>query len=113
MKSFILNYMVIYNTTFNVEESEATEWQAWLKDQYIPMLYDTGLFVKHIFSRVLVEEEMGGLTFSLQLFLPSMLMLRAYEDNYRDALDSSMMQKFKGKFVMFKTILEVYDEQTA
>ena len=102
--------MVIYNTTYNVDTDIHKAWLVWVKAEFIPRLYDTGVIVKHIFSKILVEEDMGGITYSLQLFTPSMIMLRAYQDNHKAILESEMIRKFNGKFVSFNTILEVQDD---
>ena len=55
--------MIIYNETFNIDDSIHQEWREWVQ-QYIPKVLATGLFSKLIFSKVLITEEMGGTTIS-------------------------------------------------
>jgi hypothetical protein len=57
--------MVIYNVTANIEESIHDEWLVWIQ-QHIPKVLATGFFLKATFTKVLVEESMGGLTYSIQ-----------------------------------------------
>jgi hypothetical protein len=101
--------MIIYNTTFNVDEQVEDQWLNWVKTDYIPMLQDTGIFTKHVFSKILVEEEMGGISYSLQLFCTNMALLKTFDENQKDVIDSKMLAEFSGKFVMFHTLLEVQD----
>lgn len=101
--------MIIYNTTFNVDEQVEKQWLAWLKSDYLPSLKNTGLFDKHVFSKILVEEEMGGISYSLQLFCTSLPELQTFEKKHKNAIDGKMLAKFSGKFVMFHTLLEVQD----
>ena len=57
--------MIIYNVTINIADSVHSEWLKWMKD-HIPQVLATGLFSKALFTKVLVEEGMGGTTYSVQ-----------------------------------------------
>ena len=57
--------MYIYNITINVEESIHQEWLIWIQD-HIQEVLATGRFVSAKLTQVLVEEEMGGITYSIQ-----------------------------------------------
>ena len=58
--------MIIYNVTVNIEESIADEWKNWMINTHIPEVMDTQLFIKATMTKVLVNEEMGGITYSIQ-----------------------------------------------
>ena len=57
--------MIIYNVTANIEESVHKEWLIWIKE-HIPQVLATGKFDKATLTKVLVEEDMGGVTYSVQ-----------------------------------------------
>ena len=57
--------MYIYNVTINVEDSVVKDWLQWIRPHILEVL-KTGKFVSAKLTQVLVEEEMGGLTFSIQ-----------------------------------------------
>lgn len=57
--------MYIYNVTINIDESIHEEWLSWMKS-HIPEVLATGKFIEAKLTRVLVEEETGGVIYSVQ-----------------------------------------------
>lgn len=101
--------MIIYNVTINIEESVEQEWLAWMQQEHIPEMIATGKFVKALMTKVLVEEDMGGVTYSVQYGCPSKEKLQAYYDQDAERL-RSQSNRFAGKFVAFRTELEVISQ---
>lgn len=101
--------MLIYNVTINVEESIEKEWLLWMQKEHIPEVIATGKFVKALMTKVRVDEEMGGVTYSIQYGCPSQSHLDAYYKEDADRLRGAS-NKFAGKFVAFRTELEVISE---
>ncbi|MHA7055636.1 DUF4286 family protein [Aquimarina sp. M1] len=102
--------MYIYNVTINIEETKHQEWLSWMKNKHIPDMLATGKFSKALMSKVLVEEEMGGITYSVQYTTDSKTTLERYYDEDAERLRSETT-KFAGHFVAFRTELEVINEQ--
>jgi len=102
--------MYIYNVTINIDESVHQPWLEWMKTQHIPSMLDTGKFTAATMTRVLVEEEMGGITYSIQYRTKDRETLEKYykEDASRLRAESA---PFEGKFVAFRTELEIISEQ--
>lgn len=98
--------MIIYNVTINIEEAVTTEWLSWMQEIHIPAVLATGKFTNALMTKVLVEEEMGGHTFSVQYSCPDKTTLEAYYTEDADRLQGDS-GKFAGKFVAFRTELEV------
>lgn len=102
--------MYIYNITINVEEEVHDQWLDWMKNEHIPDMLKTGKFLKALMTRVLVQEQMGGITYSVQYTVESKEMLQRYYEE--DAADlRAKTNAFEGKFVAFRTELEVISEQ--
>ncbi|MGA9326310.1 MAG: DUF4286 family protein [Salegentibacter sp.] len=102
--------MYIYNVTINVEEEVHDQWLEWMKNEHIPDMLKTGKFLKALMTRVLVQEQMGGITYSVQYTAESKEMLqRYYEENAAEL--RAKTKAFEGKFVAFRTELEVIIEQ--
>ena len=101
--------MIIYNVTVNVEDSIHDEWLTWIKE-HIPQVLGTGKFKEAKLSRVLVDEPMGGFTYSIQYRAHSKEALKAYYDNDAEKLRSESSKKFGEKALSFRTELEVIDE---
>ncbi len=103
--------MYIYNVTINIEENIHEKWLAWLKAEHIPAMLATGKFAKALLTRVIVEEEMGGLTYSVQYTTDSKATLQKYYDEDAEFM-RAQSKPFVGQFVAFRTELEVVSEHT-
>ena len=74
--------MIIYNVTINIDDSVHDQWLNWLKTKHIGDVLATGCFYKAKLSKVLVEEEMGGTTYSIQYAAESKEKLQEYYLQY-------------------------------
>lgn len=101
--------MIIYNVTINIETAIEKEWLAWMQEAHIPEMLATGKFTKALMTKVLMEEEMGGTTYSVQYTSPSKETLQAYYEQDAETL-RAQSNKFAGQFVTFRTELEVIGE---
>ncbi len=102
--------MIIYNVTINVQEDIHDEWVDWMKKEHIPEMLDTKKFTKALMTKVLVKEPMGGITYSVQYTTKNKEMLERYYSEDAEKL-RSRSKAFEGKFVAFRTELEVITEQ--
>jgi gamma-glutamylcyclotransferase (GGCT)/AIG2-like uncharacterized protein YtfP len=105
--------MYIYNVTINIDESLHDQWLKWMQSCHIPDMLATGKFTQAKMCRVRVEEEMCGITYSIQYTTRNLETLQSYYDQDAALLREEATQKFKGKFVAFRTELEVVDVQDA
>ncbi|WP_299530354.1 DUF4286 family protein [Ulvibacterium sp.] len=103
--------MYIYNVTTNIDESVHDEWLHWMKEIHIPDVLATGKFLNAKMSRVLVEEEMGGTTYSVQFTTVNRAILEKYYAEDAQRLREDAQKRFPNKFVSFRTELEVISEQ--
>jgi len=101
----------IYNVTVNIDESIHEEWLIWIKE-HIPQVLGTGKFDKAILSKVLVEEDMGGATYSIQYQTYSRAALDAYYRENAEKLRQEGLKKFADKMLAFRTELQIIDEYT-
>ncbi len=99
--------MYIYNVTTNIEESVHEQWVQWMKDTHIPEVLSTGKFLSAKMCRVLVEEDMGGFTYSVQYTALDKETLERYYSEDAPRLRQKAMQLFTGKLVSFRTELKV------
>lgn len=98
--------MIIYNVTVNIDNDVRDEWLKWMKETHIPDVMNTGLFIESRICKVLVEEE-SGTTFSIQYTCAGMENLDKYQKEYAPRLQKEHSDKFEGKFVAFRTLLEI------
>ncbi|WP_025741288.1 DUF4286 family protein [Aquimarina pacifica] len=102
--------MYIYNVTINVEETIHEKWLVWMKEEHIPDMLATGKFSNALMTKVLVEEEMGGVTYSVQYTTDSKETLQQYYTQDAEQLRAKS-NIFAGKFVAFRTELEIISQQ--
>lgn len=101
--------MYIYNVTINIDESVHKEWLTWMQS-HIPEVLATGRFTSAKMTQVLVEEEMGGITYSVQYAAKSREDLDAYYKIDAPKLQSDGIKKFADKMVAFRTELKLVEE---
>ena len=101
--------MIIYNVTVSIDESIHDEWLIWIKE-HIPQVLGTGKFEKATLTKVLVEEELGGHTYSIQYRSYSREALDAYYKEDADKLRTDGLNKFADKMLAFRTELQIVDE---
>lgn len=101
--------MYIYNVTINIDESVHEEWLAWIH-QHIPAVLATGKFVSAKLTQVLVDEELGGRTYSVQYRANSREDLDSYYRDHADALRTAGLKQFADKMVAFRTELKIVNE---
>jgi hypothetical protein len=99
--------MIVYNVTVNIDESVHDEWLRWMKEVHIPDVMNTGMFTENRILKILSDEESGGTTYSIQYTCKSLNEFRQYEELFAPALRSEVNEKYKDKFVAFRTLLEV------
>ncbi|MGO3182525.1 MAG: DUF4286 family protein [Aequorivita sp.] len=101
--------MYIYNVTINIEENVHDIWLQWMVSEHIPAMLATGKFSKALMTRVVVEEEMGGKTYSVQYTTDSKETLEKYYSENADEM-RARSKAYEGAFVTFQTELEVIGE---
>lgn len=99
--------MIVYSVTVNIEESVHEDWLNWMKSKHIPDVLSTGLFKSHRFLKVLSKNEgEEGHTYNIQYTCPSMSELEKYQSNHAESLQGEHTERYKNKFVAFRTLLE-------
>ena len=102
--------MYIYNVTINVDESIHDQWIEWMQHVHIPEVLATGKFTKALMSQVLVKEDMGGITYSIQYSCASKELLMSYYQEDAPRLREDIQKKFTNKFGAFRTEMKIVKE---
>ncbi|MCI2229419.1 DUF4286 family protein [Polaribacter sp. MSW13] len=101
--------MYIYNVTINIDETVHLEWLSWMETHIVDVL-NTGKFLSAKLTQVLVDEEMGGKTYSVQYTANSREDLDDYYQFEAAKLQSDGFKKFADKMVAFRTELKIVNE---
>jgi hypothetical protein len=100
--------MFIYNVTVNVSNEIHSAWLSWMKEEHIIEVMKTGCFVDSCILKVLYVEDEGH-TYSIQYKFLEMADFEKYKAEFASTLQAKHKTKFDGKYVAFRTILEVID----
>ncbi len=102
--------MILYNVTINIHESVHDQWMKWMQEKHINDMLATGKFSSARMVKVLVEEEMGGTTYSIQFTTDSKETLQRYYDEDAPGLRAESASLFGDKMLAFRTELELISE---
>lgn len=97
--------MVIYNVTVQVEDAIQEEWLHWMRSSHIPDVLATGLFARCNLMRVVSDEDQPA-TFAVQYECADLATLERYRQDHAPALQRDHTERYKGRFVAFRTVLE-------
>lgn len=102
--------MIIYNVTTNIDESVHDQWLTWMQQKHIPEVLATGKFSSARLTKVLIVEEMGGTTYSVQFTTDSKATLEKYYSQDAPRLRQEGQQLFGDKMIAFRTELELISD---
>ncbi len=97
--------MILYNVTVNIDHEVEQEWLQWMKDVHIPEVMSTGKFVSSHMFKVLADDQ-GGTTYAIQYSCASMEHYELYREEHASRLQAETQNKFGGRYVAFRTLLE-------
>ena len=97
---------VLYNITYNVDESVIEDWLTWMKTEFIPKHIATEFFESAKMVKVLVEEEMGGVSYAVMYRSTNLEVLEDFVANHSHKFNKELSDKFGQKVLTFMTLLE-------
>lgn len=98
--------MFLYNVTVGIDKDAEAEWVVWMRDEHIPDVLATNLFVSSRFYKVLHDNDDGSTSYSIQYFANTLEDVSKYLEQFAPALIEKHKKKFGGKHVAFRTLLE-------
>ena len=99
---------IVYNVTVKIDKDAEEEWYAWMTKVHIPDVMLTGCFISSSFSKLLFVEEDDGVMYTVQYLCGSMKELQKYQGTHAPKLQIEHQNKYKDKFVAFRSIMEVH-----
>ena len=98
--------MIIYSVTVKIDLDVHDEWLSWMKTVHIPDVMATGKFVDYRMLKILAENESDGISYNIQYRAKTMSDYFDYLNNFAEKLQVEHSQKYKDKYVAFRTILK-------
>jgi hypothetical protein len=97
--------MLIYNVTVQIDREIAGDWLAWMQEIHIPEVLASGMFLSHELFRVMDDEE-ATRTYAVQYRCAGMPDLLRYQAAFAPALQAAHRERYEGRFIAFRTLLE-------
>ncbi|WP_372753829.1 DUF4286 family protein [Labilibaculum sp.] len=98
--------MIIYNTSYLIEDSMETSFCEWMKKQFIPLLKETQTFTTSYFCKVMVTTEDRGITYSLQLLFPDKEQFKKYHNSFEARITAVFNAKYQNNIPSFSSLLK-------
>ena len=98
--------MILYNTTFVVDDSVNDEWITWFKEEHINDYLESKCFLGARFGQVTSHVEPGMQTYSVQLFVNDDLTLDQFKNNFLSEIQQKSLQKFGTKVLSFTSEMD-------
>ena len=99
--------MIVYNVTIKVNTFIAESWLAWLKEEHIPEVLNTGCFTNAKIMKLLEVDETEGPTFAIQYFAENRSQYDLYIEKFAGMMRQKSFEKWGDKFIAFRSLMQV------
>lgn len=99
--------MVILNTTYSVRTSLQEEWIEWIRTDFYDFLDSTNMIKQKVLSRVMIGEQQGSFSYSLQLYMQGASEYQKFEKQYLPQCEAKLIHRFGTEVLSFSTLLKV------
>ena len=100
--------MLIYNTTFHIEDNVHNNFIIWLKECYIPEVNKSGILKSPKLCKILSHHDEGS-AYSLQWEVENSATLHRWHLEQGVHLQAELIKIFKNQVVGFPTLMEIIE----
>lgn len=101
--------MIIYNTTFHVNDEVEKMFLDFIRLQYVPLAIADGIMKQPVLSRVMGSAHDGGTSYALQMQAESVKELQKWCLTTGKTLSTRITTHFGSSVVGFTTMMDVID----
>jgi hypothetical protein len=99
--------MFIYNVTTKVHDSIKNDWLAWLNEEHIPDIINTGCFSSATILQLLEIDDSEGPTYAIQFHAESKAMYNQYVEKFAGIMRQKAVERWGDKFISFRSFMQV------
>lgn len=99
--------MILYNVTVKPEKDIADNWLAWLQQEHIPEMIQTGCFTHATVLRLLEVDDTEGPTFAVQYHAESKALYNRYIREFADTMRNKGYARWGNRFMAFRSVMQV------
>jgi len=105
-----MEYKLLINDTIRITESHADIWLKWMKQIVFPMVQKSPLIESYRLTRIKGDEANDGISFACQYICPDSVTYSNFINNFDPKIQQEQMNRFKGHFATFRSVLEIIEE---
>ena len=99
--------MTLLNTTFHVHKSVDALFIKWVKEIYLPVAMDSGLFKNPLFTRIMTEVDPEATSYAVQLQASSHSDAEAWHHSTAAQLKDALAREVGERVLHFTTYMEI------
>ncbi len=99
--------MTLLNTTFHVHKSVDALFIKWVKEIYLPIAMDNGLFKNPLFTRIMTQVDPEATSYAVQLQASSHSDAEAWHDSTAAQLKDALAREVGERILYFTTYMEI------
>lgn len=101
--------MTLLNTTFHVHKSVDALFVKWIKEIYLPLANESGLFSNPLFTRIMMQVDPEATSYAVQLQAHSLNEAEAWHDDTAAKLKDAIAREVGERVLHFTTYMEIID----
>lgn len=101
--------MIIYNTTYHVDDKIHAEYLSFVREVFIPQIVGTGILKEARLSRIVDDRNEPGASYSLQFRVENVETLTNWLNEHGEKLNDELFSQFGHGLAGFVTLLEEID----
>ena len=98
--------MLLYNITIAIDTAAESGWTAWMREQAIPEMMKSGLFIEYRFYKVLTHDDPASASYCLQYFVNTIEQVNLYLKDHAPRFLQMLKDRYPDQHAVFQTLLE-------
>lgn len=99
--------MTLLNTTFHVHKSVDALFIKWVREIYLPIANESGLFSNPLFTRIMMQVDPEATSYAVQLQAHSHSEAEAWHDDAAAKLKDALAREVGERVLHFSTYMEI------
>lgn len=99
--------MTLLNTTFHVHKSVDALFVKWVKEIYLPIAKESGLFTNPLFTRIMMQVDPEASSYAVQLQASSHSEAEEWHDSTAAKLKDALAREVGERVLHFTTYMEI------
>lgn len=101
--------MTLLNTTFHVHKSVDALFIKWVREIYLPIANESGLFSNPLFTRIMMQVDPEATSYAVQLQASSHTEAEAWHDSMGTQLKDALAREVGERVLHFTTYMEIIE----